>query len=159
MINEEQLEFRKGKIGASNAAAALGISPWETKAGLYNEVLGIVKRDDMGSRGRIGNAMEPVIIQEYEIEHGIKVHEAPGTPEHPSKPPKGTYVHPKYPWMIAHLDGVMPEYEMILEIKNVGWTVAHQWKMDGDPEGYRRHRCRSEGREEQAFRLHVPELG
>jgi len=136
-ISKEELAFRTGKLGASNAATALGISPWDTKASLYNEILGYVKRDDLGEKGILGNELEPVISRAYERATGIKIQKAIA-PIHPGRDPKapaGTFIHPKYPWMIAHLDGEMPDYEMILEIKNVGWTVAHQWGLDGDPEG------------------------
>lgn len=132
-ITKEQLEFRKGKIGASNAAAALGISPWQSPANLFHTIKGNLEPFDIGAKGRIGNAIEPVIIQEYEIETGIKVTPSPDT-----------LIHPEYEWMICHLDGEMPDHGKILEIKNVGWTVAHQWGLDGDPTGiphYVRAQC------------------
>lgn len=124
MITEQQLAFKKGKIGASQAAAALGVSPFQTQANLYNELLGNIERGDIGPKGRIGNAIEPVIIQEYEHATGITVTPSPDT-----------LIHPDFPWMICHLDGEMPSYKRILEIKNVGWTMAHQWGSDGDPDG------------------------
>jgi len=124
MITQAQLAFKKGKIGASQAAAALGLSPYQTPANFYNELIGNIEREDIGAKGRIGNAMEPVIIQEYEIVMGVKVIPSPDT-----------LIHPKYPWMICHLDGKIPEFKKILEIKNVGWTVAHRWGPDADPDG------------------------
>jgi len=124
MITPEQLEFKKGKIGASQCAAALGVSPWQSQAGLYHEILGNVIPEPLGEKGIIGNEMEPVIIKAYERETGIKVYPVPDT-----------LIHPKHPWMIAHLDGAMPEYQMTLEIKNIGWTVAHHWGENGDPKG------------------------
>ena len=129
-ITPAQLEFRKGKLGASNAAAALGISPWQSPANLFHTIKGNLKPFDLGARGRIGNAIEPVIIQEYEIATGNKVEPSPDT-----------LIHPKYDWMICHLDGRVlqpqtPETKnKILEIKNVGWTVANHWGLDGDPKG------------------------
>lgn len=133
MINQEQLNFRKGKLGASDCAAALGISKWKTKAQLYHEIMGNVTPPDLGERGIIGNEIEPVIIKAYTRNTGIEVHEAPGSGG--KGVPKGSYVHPKYPWMIAHLDGDMPDYQMTLECKNVGPTMFYNWGMDGDPEG------------------------
>ncbi len=124
MITPEQKEFKKGKIGASQCAAALGVSPFQTRAALFHELKGNVTPPDIGAKGRIGNAIEPVIIQEYEIEHGIKV-----------IPANDTLIHPDHDWMICHLDGRMPDYEMILELKNVGPTMFHHWGLDGDPDG------------------------
>ncbi len=123
-ITEQQLAFKKGKLGASQAAAALGISPFQTQANLYNELLGNIERGDIGAKGRIGNAMEPVIVQEYEAVTGTTIIPSPDT-----------LIHPDHPWMICHLDGEISGQNKILEIKNVGWTMAHHWGNDGDGEG------------------------
>ena len=40
MITKEQIKFKKGKIGASQVAAAIGLSPFQTQANLAMEVLG-----------------------------------------------------------------------------------------------------------------------
>ena len=133
MINQEQLAFRKGRLGASDTAAALGISKWKTKAQLYCEIMGLVEPFDIGERGIIGNEIEPVIISAYTRKTGIEVFEAPGSGW--KGIPKGTYIHPEYTWMICHLDGAMPDYQMTLECKNVGPRMYYDWGMDEDPEG------------------------
>lgn len=133
MITKSQLEFRKGKIGASDAASALGISPWKTKAAFWNELMGYVTPEPLGERGIIGNEIEPVIIKAYKRRTGFNVYPSPDT-----------LIHEKYPWMICHLDGIVSGLNIgrkirVLEIKNVGWTVAHQWGMDEDPNGVPYH--------------------
>jgi len=48
MITAEQLEFRKGKLGASDCAAALGVSRWKTQAALYHEIVGNIVPEPLG---------------------------------------------------------------------------------------------------------------
>lgn len=124
MITPEQLAFRKGKIGASDVSAALGVSPWKSKAALFHEIKGNITPPELGEKGIIGNEIEPVVLAAYTRATGIK-----------TEPEPNTLIHPDYPWMIVHLDAKAPDYQMIQEVKNVGWTMAHQWGMDGDPDG------------------------
>ena len=126
MISAAQKIFRRNKLGSSDAAAALGLNPFESKATIYHILLGNIERADPGEKGIIGNEIEPVIANSYERRTGIKLFT-----DHTS------YIHPKYPWMVCHLDRHAPELvdARIVELKNVGPFVAHHWGEDGDPEG------------------------
>lgn len=123
MITAEQLDFRKGKLGASDAAAALGISPWKTRKALYHEILGHITPEPLGEIGELGNRMEPVIMEAFERKTGKK---ADAFTE--------TLIHPKYEWLICHLDG-MSGLNTIMEIKCVGPRMIYDWGEDGDPKG------------------------
>ena len=93
MITQEQIKFKKGKIGASQVAAALGISPFQTPANLAMELLGRIPPPEENEAMRIGNIMEPAIAQIYMDREEMIIH-----------PWEATEVHPRLDWLIAHPD-------------------------------------------------------
>ena len=126
MITEEQIEFKKGKIGASQVAAALGLSPFQTEANLAMELLGRIDSPEVNAFMRIGNIIEPAIAQIYMDQEQIEI-----------LPWKETCVHPDFDWLIAHPDyycddkyGLKPL--CLIEIKNVGARQRFRWA-DGVP--------------------------
>ena len=123
-ITNKQREFRKGKLGSSDAAAALGVSYWTSPAQLYHQIIGNLEKPDLGEKGEIGNDMEYVIHRAYERRTGRTLAEDPTS-----------YVHPKYPWMVCHIDRWDEQEQAITEMKNVGFRVAHLWGEDGEEDG------------------------
>jgi len=116
MITQEQIKFKKGKIGASQVAAALGISPFQTPANLAMELLGRIPPPEENEAMRIGNIMEPAIAQIYMDREEMIIH-----------PWEETCVHPHFDWLIAHPDYFYNDENEIkpiclIEIKNVGFT-------------------------------------
>ncbi len=122
MLSDEQAEFRKGKLGASDAGAALGLNKWKSPAQLWHEILHGKQFDDTLA-ARVGNHMEPFIAEEYTKLTGI-----------PLSHSDETVVHPKHEWMIAHPD-YLTETNDIIEIKNVGPHMRQDWGSNGDPDG------------------------
>ena len=125
-IRSEQLEFKKGKIGASQVAAALGLSPFQTPANLAMELLGRVKPPEENEAMRTGNIMEPAIAQLYMDREEMIIH-----------PWEDTCVHPHFDWLIAHPDYFYNDENEIkpiclIEIKNVGARQRFRWE-DGVP--------------------------
>jgi len=125
-IRSEQLEFKKGKIGASQVAAALGLSPFQTPANLAMELMGRVKPQEENEAMRIGNIMEPAIAQIYMDREEMIIH-----------PWEATEVHPTFEWLIAHPDYFYNDENEIkpiclIEIKNVGARQRFRWE-DGVP--------------------------
>lgn len=60
------LKARKRGIGGSDAAAALGMSPWKTQLELYLEKRGELMAPDIDSEAMLwGRVLEPVIRQQY----------------------------------------------------------------------------------------------
>ena len=59
----EWLEARKDGLGASDAAALLGLSPWKTNVQLWEEKCGLVIPEDIGDKPyvRYGNDAEPLL--------------------------------------------------------------------------------------------------
>jgi predicted phage-related endonuclease len=77
-LTPEQVARRKLGIGASEVAAALGLSHWRSPLQLYEQkVNGAVSEDKI--EYRIGHALEPVILDEYESKTGTKLERAPDT--------------------------------------------------------------------------------
>ena len=83
MINTQQdptaraewLEARKTGIGASEAAAAIGVSPWSSPMQLWGEKTGRIEPDDLSEVERVqwGTILEPIIGEEYSRRTGRHV--------------------------------------------------------------------------------------
>ena len=125
MITKEQIKFKKGKIGASQVAAAIGLSPFQTQANLAMEILGRIPPTEENEAMRTGNIMEPAIAQLYMDREKVEIY-----------PWKDTCVHPTFDWLIAHPDYFYTDDADIpiclVEIKNVGSRQRFRWE-DGVP--------------------------
>ncbi len=103
MEREEWLEYRRTKIGASDAPIILGISPWKTPYQLWKDkVFGC--EDVMNGAMRRGVDMEPLAREAFETLTGHCV--MPKMIEHPTRT-----------WQIATLDGINFDGDIIVEIK------------------------------------------
>lgn len=67
------LAERRNGVGASEAAAALGVSPFESPRGLYLRKLGLLPEVEETEAMRWGTLLEPVIAREYERRTGNAV--------------------------------------------------------------------------------------
>jgi putative phage-type endonuclease len=110
---EQWLKARQDGIGASDAAAALGLSPWVSPLELYQQKVGEAPLEvEMSDPMRFGTLLEPVIREEYARRTGRPV--IHGIPQMRS---------PQFPWMTANLDGRADD--RILECKTArsdqGW--------------------------------------
>ena len=132
MSREEWLLHRKKGIGASEAAAAVGLNPymsalelWMIKTGRDTEMPKTDPNDD-SSPMFWGNILEPVVAQCYTRRSGNKVRKVNAVLQHPD---------PENYWMLANLD-----YEVvgnptvqILECKTAGEWGSRLWR-EGVPE-------------------------
>jgi len=94
----EWLEWRRGGIGASDAAAVAGFSPFDTPTSIYLKKIGFL-REDTGEEEdwqRAGRLLEPVTARWFEEVTGYEV-----------RMPQLQVVHPERPWQRATLDGVV----------------------------------------------------
>lgn len=99
----EWKEMRRSKIGASDAAAILGICPYRSPYMLWEEkVLG--KEQEQNSGMARGTAMESRARECFEKVTGIPVLAK-------------VVFHPEFEWMMASLDGVNFEGNTIVELK------------------------------------------
>ncbi|MBR8165578.1 YqaJ viral recombinase family protein [Burkholderia vietnamiensis] len=130
LSREDWLEVRKNGIGGSDAAAAVGLSPYKSQLELWMEKtnrdsnLPRTDPDDTTSPTYFGTLLEPIVAASYTKQTGNRVRRVNAVLRHPS-----------IPWMLANLDrevvGV-PDVQ-ILECKTAGEFGARLWR-DGVPE-------------------------
>lgn len=124
------LEVRKSGIGGSDAAAAVGLSPYKSQLELWLEKTGrdaqLDKPDPNDTTHPVfwGTLLEPIVAAAYTQQTGRKVRKV-----------NAVLQHPTVPFMLANLDREIvgsPEVQ-ILECKTAGEFGARQW-LDGVPE-------------------------
>ena len=130
-LNRDQwLQVRKGGIGSSDAAAAVGLNPYKSQLELWMEKTGqeeqLPKVDphDESSPLYWGTLLEPIVAAHYTRRTGNKVRRVNAVLQHPTEP-----------WMLANLDRevIGTPAVQILECKTAGINGARLWK-DGVPE-------------------------
>ena len=132
---EEWLAGRQHGIGGSEAAAAIGMSPWKTPLTLWKEKIGTAKAQDLSSNAAVeqGKRMEPAIRAffmaqhpEYELYYGAF----------------DILYQSDRPWLFATLDGELTETATgrkgVLEIKTSTIQKSLDWEKwrDQVPQGY-----------------------
>ena len=94
---QEWLEVRRSGIGGSDAAAALGLSPWKSPIELWEEkVLGKMQAKEDNEPMRWGRLLEPVISDEFAKRTGYAVSAC-----------RSMLQAPQWHWMQANLDGLI----------------------------------------------------
>jgi putative phage-type endonuclease len=132
MSREDWLAVRKQGIGASDAAAAVGLSPYQSPLELWMIKTGRdsdmpkVDPNDESSPMYWGTILEPIVAQHYSKRTGHKVRRINSVLQHPD-----TDKH----WMLANLDYtvVSSDEVQILECKTAGEFGSRLWR-DGVPE-------------------------
>ena len=68
---EEWLNARMHTLGASDAAASVGLNPWKTNVQLWKEKTGKVQPEDISEKAciKFGNDAEPLIRAMFALEH------------------------------------------------------------------------------------------
>ena len=129
---EEWLTIRKGGIGSSDAASAVGLNPYKSQLELWLEKTGrdslLPKADphDEESPAYWGTLLEPIVAAHYTKRSGNRVRRINAVLQHPD---------PQFPWMLANIDREVigaPDVQ-ILECKTAGINGARLWK-EGVPE-------------------------
>lgn len=129
MSQEQWLSLRQLGIGSSDAAVAVGLSPYKCPLSLWLEKTGRKQPDDLSSKEAVlwGIEFEPVLARVYTKRTGYKVRRV-----------NAVLQHPEYPFMLANLDREIighPDGPGILEIKTASYQSAPQWE-DGIPVAY-----------------------
>ena len=127
---EDWLAVRKGGIGSSDAAAAVGLHPYKSQLQLWMEKTGrdaglpVVDPNDDQSPMYWGTLLEPIVAAHYTRRTGNRVRRV-----------NAVLQHPEHPWMLANLDREVmgaPDVQ-ILECKTAGIHGSRLWR-DGVPE-------------------------
>lgn len=120
MTREEWLAARRtAGIGASDAAAVLGLSPWKSPVQLYMEKVGEVPEPELNERMEFGLMLEDVVADYYMQRNDVQVRRR-----------NAILQHPDYPWMICNLDRVIVGQPGILEIKTTNAFNRDEWEDD-----------------------------
>lgn len=90
-------------IGASDAAAAVGLSPWGDPISLWEQKLGLAPGPGESFRMKLGSLIEPVIGELYEDATGRKLRRPDGQAKSPPEPLR----HRAYPYIAANPDFVV----------------------------------------------------
>jgi putative phage-type endonuclease len=125
----EWLAVRQSSIGGSEAAAAIGISPWQTPLDLYLTKLGMAAPIEETEAMKWGTRLEPLIAEEYQqlTGRGFVAEQL--------------FVRsPVVEFMSATLDLVRDDGRLV-ELKTVGSRSAHHWGESGSDEVPRHYLC------------------
>ena len=126
-LSPAEQSIRATGVGASEVAALVGLSSYETPMSLWLKKRGLTE-DAENESIEWGNLLEPVIAGKWAQARGAII-------------TKGTTLrHPVYPHVLAtpdYLTDLNPEGG-VLEVKTAGLRMAHLWGGGGDeiPEGY-----------------------
>jgi putative phage-type endonuclease len=125
-ITATQRAERTQYIGASDAAAVLGLSRWSSPLQVWAEKTGAVTAQDKSAEFavRLGTVLEDDVCELYEAETGRKVHHEPRTLR-----------HPVYPFLAVNLDGRLDKYTDF-EAKTAAYVKADEWAEDEIPPEY-----------------------
>lgn len=94
--SEEWHAARNSRIGGSDIAAVLGLSPWESKFSLWHRKSGLIGQPDLSDVMEWGNRLEDAVAQKFADEH----------PEMDMRP-AGTYVHESRDYQLANPDRLL----------------------------------------------------
>jgi putative phage-type endonuclease len=118
------LAARREGIGGSEAAAVLGLSPFQTPLQVWAEKLGFAEPQEESERMQWGRRLEPLLAERY-AEETERLLEAPD--------PYRIHVHPDTPYLRATLDRVIVSAEASkrvpapLELKTTGYQFLDEW--------------------------------
>jgi len=120
MITEAQREERKLGIGGSDMPIILGLSNYKTPYQLYLEKIGESVGDDAQTPYQYwGQQLESVIRDEFAKRNNVIVE----TPD--------TSIHPFHDYLRGNVDGFIPAWNAVLEVKCSAGFMAHEWGEDG----------------------------
>ncbi|MBX6152963.1 YqaJ viral recombinase family protein [Pseudomonas aeruginosa] len=127
LSRDEWLSVRKHGIGSSDAAAAVGLNPYQSQLELWLEKTGrdalLPQSDphDEDSPTYWGNILEPIVATHYTQRTGNRVRRINAVLQHPD---------PTLSWMLANIDRevIGASAVQILECKTAGINGARLWK-------------------------------
>ncbi|MBS1208791.1 MAG: endonuclease [Proteobacteria bacterium] len=125
MSREKWLEVRNGGIGSSDAAAAVGLSPYKSPLELWLEKTNRKQPENISEKEAVfwGTTLEPILAAVYQQRTGNKVRRVNAVLQHPTQS-----------FMLANLDRAVG-YDGILEIKTASYHSAPLWE-ETVPEAY-----------------------
>lgn len=117
------LQWRRGGIGGSDAAAICGLDPWRSAVSVWLDKTGRLPLEDGDPSPwlRMGHRLETPIVEEFEFLTGLRVACRQEQMQHPERP-----------YMRATVDGLVYEDHIqplgLLEIKTASFRSPADWK-------------------------------
>jgi len=96
------VESRRSGLGASDAPAALGLSPWKTQLELFLEKTGRAQPSEPTFQMRVGTALEPVVLNAFTDRTGLAI----------SRQQERVYC-PRYAWRWATVDAIASDGALV----------------------------------------------
>lgn len=126
-LTATQIDQRVTYIGASEAAAVLGLSRWKTPLQVWAEKVGRIEPKDISDKMpvRVGNLLEDAVATLFMEETGKKVHRV-----------NETKFHKVYPFLGVNLDRRVVGEDAVLEIKTCSSWKAKEWAGEEIPAEY-----------------------
>ena len=129
---DEWLEVRKHGVGSSDAAAAVGLNPYQSQLELWmvktgrDTTMPKINPEDDTSPMYWGTLLEPIVAAHYTKKSGNRVRKINAVLQHPDADKS---------WMLANIDRevIGASNVQILECKTAGEFGARLWR-DGVPE-------------------------
>jgi putative phage-type endonuclease len=118
---------RKGYIGGSDIAAAMGVSRWKTPLQLWSEKTGKVEPEDLSDNEAVemGIELEETVARLFTKRTGMKVRRAPKN-----------YKHPDHDFMRCQVDRLVEGTDELLECKTANAWKAKEWEGEEIPTEY-----------------------
>jgi len=121
-MSDEWFAARSNSIGASEIAAAAGLSPYQTPLELYHRKRGELGPIEDNDAMRMGRLLEPVVKAEFVRETKLVF----------SDPMPAMYRHGTYEPITATPDGIIDE-DTLFEAKTASWRMKSSWgEQDSD---------------------------
>ena len=105
----------------------MGLSRWGTPLSVWAEKTGKIPAPDLSDNEavKMGNRLEQFVADLFTEETDKAVRRAPKA-----------YQHPKYPYMVAHIDRIVTGTDELLECKTASTFKKEEWENDEIPQEY-----------------------
>ncbi len=131
MLTPEQVAARRAGLGGSDAAAALGLSPWKTQLELYLEKTGQAPEAEPSEAMQWGLRLESAVARAAGERLGARLRRR-----------RVTLARRERPWMLAHVDREVVGRKAILEIKTAARRDG-EWGEEGSDRVPRHYLCQA----------------
>lgn len=114
-------------IGGSDIAVIMQLSKWKTPLQLWAEKTGKIIPKDLSKNEAVewGIELEDILARKFEKQTGFKV-----------RCDNRTFVHPKYSYMVGHIDRWIVGEDAFLECKTTSAYLEKDWRGEEMPAAY-----------------------
>ena len=120
---DEWLDERRVGIGASDAAAVVGLDPYRSALDVWAEKCHLLPAEEPSLPMQIGLLLEPMLATLYQERTGNHVRRA-----------AGMHQHAKYHWMRCTIDRYLLGTDTLVELKTAGHWASREWGEAGTDE-------------------------